>query len=210
MDHRERFFAALNLLPIDRPPIDFIGEPRIVERIAEHLGAANAEEVLSRFDVDFRHVYQNDFRPRPIRDASGAFVDIWGVRRRPVANEYGSYDEVDQRPLAGIQTMDELEAYPWPSPDIFDFSRLKDACLQYHDDYIVVFGDPGIMDVINGMSYARGMEQVLIDIALDDPVGLALLDRYHDFFYEVARTALIAADGTIDVLWIGDDYPHGH
>ena len=70
----------------------------------------------------------------------------------------------------------------------------------------MVFGDPGIMDVINGVAYARGVEQILIDIAVEDPIGLALMDRYHDFFYEVARRALVAADGTIDILWIGDDY----
>ena len=206
MNHRERYLAALNHQPTDRPPMDFIAEPRIVDKIARHLGAATPEDVLIGFDVDFRHIYQSAFRPPPIKDAHGAFTDIWGVRRRPVANEFGSYDEVDNRPFAGIQTLKEVEAYPWPSPDIFDFSTLKERCRKYHGRYVVVFGDPGIMDVINGTSYARGMEQVLIDIAMEDPVGLALMDRYYQFFLEVARRALAAAGGMIDVLWIGDDY----
>jgi uroporphyrinogen decarboxylase len=206
MNHRERYLAAVSHKPTDRPPMDFIAEPRIVGRIAGHLGAADLEEVLTRLGVDFRHIYQNDFRSKPIKDASGAFVDIWGVRRRPVANEFGSYDEVDYRPFAEIQSMRQVEAYAWPSPDVFDFGPLKERCSACRDEYVVVFGDPGIMDVINGTSYARGMERVLMDIATEDPVGLALMDRYHQFYLEVAEKALVAADGMIDVLWIGDDY----
>jgi uroporphyrinogen decarboxylase len=206
MNHRERYLAAVKHEPTDRPPMDFIAEPRIVDKIAGYLAAAGPEDVPLGFDVDFRHIYQNAFRPPPIKDAYGAFTDIWGVRRRPVANEFGSYDEVDNRPFAGIRTMQEVAAYPWPSPDIFDFSTLQEQCRAYHGQYVVVFGDPGIMDVINGTSYARDMEQVLIDIATEDPVGLALMDRYHQFFLEVAQRALAAAGGMIDVLWIGDDY----
>ena len=40
---------------------------------------------------------------------------------------------------------------------------------------------------------------------MEDPVGLALMDRYYQFFLEVAQRALAAAGGMIDVLWIGDD-----
>jgi uroporphyrinogen decarboxylase len=206
MNHRERFLTALNHRTTDRPPMDLIAEPRFVEQIACHLGASTEEDVLVGLDVDFRHVYQNSFRPAPVKDAEGRFVDIWGVRRRPVANQYGSYDEVEERPFAQLRTIKEVESYPWPSPDVFDFSSLKQDCRRHHDRYAIVFGDPGIMDVINGVSYARGMEQLLVDIATEDPVGLALMERYHAFFLEVAERALVAADGLIDVLWVGDDY----
>jgi len=206
MNRRQRFLATLNHEATDRPPMDFIAEPRIVKQMARHLGAASDEDVLVRLDVDFWHIYQNDYRPAPMKDTAGRFTDIWGVRRRPVVNEYGSYDEVDHRPFARLESMADVMAYPWPSPDIFDFSALKRDCQRRHNDYVVVFGDPGIMDVINGVSYARGMEQVLMDVAAEDPVGLALMERYYEFFFEVAHRALAAADGLIDVLWIGDDY----
>ena len=52
--------------------------------------------------------------------------------------------------------------------------------------------------------YAAGLDD--IDDASEDPVGLALMEKYHQFFLEVAQRALAAADGMIDVLWIGDDY----
>ncbi len=66
MQHRERFFAAVSHEPVDRPAVDFIAEPRIVDRLAAYLGAVDGEEqVLRRFEVDFRHVYQNAFRPLP-------------------------------------------------------------------------------------------------------------------------------------------------
>jgi uroporphyrinogen decarboxylase len=108
--------------------------------------------------------------------------------------------------MAAISTMDEVRRYPWPSPDIFDFNGLELLCRKHHDHYAVIFGGPGIMDLINGVSFARGMEQVLVDIALEDPVGLALMERRQEIFLEVAERALKAANGLIDVLWIGDDY----
>ncbi len=62
------------------------------------------------------------------------------------------------------------------------------------------------MDLINGTSFGRGMEQVLVDVALRDPVGLALMEKRQEILLEVAERALKAAKGKIDVLWIGDDY----
>lgn len=198
--------AAVNHEQTDRPPMDFIAEPVVVERITSYMGAADYEGVLTRLDIDIRHINHNEFRPAPVRDETGAFTDIWGVRRRPVTNQFGSYDEVDFRPLAQIASMDQVDKYPWPSPDIFDFSDLEERCKAYQAEYAIVLGSPGIMDLINSTSFARGMEQVLMDIALEDPVGLALMEKRQEFFLEVAERALKTANGLIDVLWIGDDY----
>ncbi|MHB9037968.1 MAG: uroporphyrinogen decarboxylase family protein [Armatimonadota bacterium] len=206
MNHKERFYAAVDHKTTDRPPTDFIAEPLVIERIVRHMGTADYEAALAKLDIDIRHINHNEFRPAPVRDETGAYTDIWGVRRRPVTNQFGSYDEVDFRPLAEITSMDQVEKYPWPSPDIFDFITLEERCKAYQGNYAIVLGSPGIMDLINSTSFARGMELVLMDIGLQDPVGLALMEKRQEFFLEVAERALKAAKGLVDVLWIGDDY----
>lgn len=206
MKHLDRFNAAIRHQETDRPPTDFIAEPAVWDRVIRYMGAGTREEVLAKLDVDLRHISHVDFRPAPQRDNTGAFTDIWGVRRRPVANRFGAYDEVEFRPFAEITSMDQVKQYPWPSPDIYDFSTLKERCKAYHGEYAVVFGMPGIMDLINGTSFARGMELVLMDIALEDPVGLALMEKRQEHFLEMTERGLAAADGMVDVLWIGDDY----
>jgi uroporphyrinogen decarboxylase len=206
MDHRSRFESAMRHEACDRLPMDFISEGDVPARVARYFGAAGYEDALRKLDIDFRHLPHAEFRAPYAKDERGFFTDMWGVRLRPVVNRFGSYDEVEYRPFAGIATMDEVESYPWPSPDIFDFSGLERRCDALRGEHVVVFGHPGLMDLINGTSFARGMEQVLVDVALEDPVGLALMERRQEILLEVARRALEAAKGKIDVLWIGDDY----
>ena len=206
MNHRSRFESALKHEACDRLPLDFIAEGVVPARVVQYFGTSDYEEVLKELDIDFRHLSHAEFRAPYEKDERGFFTDMWGVRRKPVVNKFGSYDEVEYRPFARIETMDEVESYPWPLPDIFDFSDLERRCEALSGDYVVVFGHPGLMDLINGTSFARGMEQVLVDVALKDPVGLALMEKRQEILLEVTERALKAAKGKIDVLWIGDDY----
>lgn len=205
MNHRERFFAAVNHQETDRPPMDFVCEPWMRQKLAEYLGQPDFESALRQLDTDLRQLHNRDFQPQPEKDESGAFTDIWGVRRRPVFNQFGSYDEVEFRPCEDMDNMEQLEDYLCPSVGINDFSELESLCREYHD-YVVVFGSPAIMDVINGTAYARGYERLLMDIALEDPVGITLMEKRFQFTYDSAEMALKAANGLIDVLWVGDDY----
>ena len=206
MNHRERFEATMAHRTCDRLPVDFIAQGEVTDRIVRHLGVADYEAALRKLDIDFRHLPLTDFRAPYAKDERGFFSDMWGVRRKPVVNRFGSYDEVEHRPMASISTMDEVESFPWPSPDIFDFSGIEGRCDAIRGEHVVVFGHPGLMDLINGTSFARGMEQVLVDVALEDPVGLALMQRRQEILLEAAERALKAAKGKVDILWIGDDY----
>ena len=114
MTHRSRFEATMKHERCDRPPIDCIAEGQVPERLVRHLGASSYNGALDRLDIDFRHLMHRDFRAPFEKDERGFFTDMWGVRRRPVVNAYGTYDEV--------------EAYPWPSPDLFDFSDIESRC----------------------------------------------------------------------------------
>ncbi len=49
------------------------------------------------------------------------------------------------------------------------------------------------------------MEQVLVDLMTDDPVGLRLIDRKNAIKLEVVRRTLEAGRGKIDVLGMGED-----
>lgn len=206
MTSRERFLATVNHQPVDRPPSDFICEEWMRIPIVEYLGAKDFEDAQRRLKTDLRLLSHNSFRPPYVRDETGAFTDMWGTIRKPVVNQFGAYDEVVYRPFAEMTDLKQVEEYPWPTPDIYDFSTLKARAQEHHDNYAVVFGEPGIMDLINGIAFARGMEQLMIDIGLDDPVGMALIEKRHEIIYAVAENGLKAADGLIDVLWIGDDY----
>lgn len=45
-----------------------------------------------------------------------------------------------------------------------------------------------------------------MDIALENPVGLAVVEKRFEFGHERTRRALEACSGKVDIVWMGDDY----
>jgi uroporphyrinogen-III decarboxylase len=58
---------------------------------------------------------------------------------------------------------------------------------------------------MNTAGFLRGMEQVFVDLALDEPAGLLLIDRMLNVQLEVTRRTLEAAAGGVDFMWLGED-----
>ena len=173
--------------------------------LQEHFGVSSEEEIKSCLGTDLRTVEPVYDGPELKEYPDGSSEDIWGVRRAPVKNEYGQYRESVYHPFAEMSSVEEVENYDWPTPDQFDFSTLRDQCRRY-EGYAVVTGDPGYMDLINGTGFGRGVEQVIMDIATEDPVGMALMEKRAEFYIELCERILDEAGDLIDILWIGDDY----
>ena len=100
--------------------------------------------------------------------------------------------------------MDEIDAWPMPDPDDFDYARVPDQCARF-DEFALAAGGDGTVDIINQTGMLRTMEQTLVDLATDDPAGLRLIDKRVDIQYEITRRTLAAAGGRIDILRIGED-----
>ena len=62
------------------------------------------------------------------------------------------------------------------------------------------------MDFINGISRARGMEQVLMNLIDDNPVYLEIMQARFEFYCEVQRRTLEAAGGLVDFAHAGEDF----
>ncbi len=89
-----------------------------------------------------------------------------------------------------------------PDPDKHDYSGVPARCKRMAEYAVCLhcFGD-----LINGNGMLRGMEQTLVDLITDDPAGLLLADRRFAIQMEIARRTLEAAEGGIDILWLGED-----
>ena len=201
MNSKERVLCSLDWSEPDRLPIQVYLTPEVRARLAEHFGH---EDFSDELGVDFRHV-----GPRytgPIKEPhNGVRYDMWGAGYRRIEHESGgAYDEAVELPLAELKTLDDIDAYAWPSPDDYDYSTLAEQC-KANQDYAVCLGGAGVPDIVNGLLRGRGMEQVIMDIALRDPVGMAIVDRRVDFWYEVMRRGLEAGGGRIDILCLGED-----
>jgi uroporphyrinogen decarboxylase len=128
---------------------------------------------------------------------------MWGIHRRWIEHDTGGYWDYCGFPLQEA-TLEEVEAWPLPSADDFDYAQAVERC-QEMEQYCVVAGGAGLGDIINSTGMIRTMQQVLIDLMLDDEACLRYIDRRLDILLEVTRRTLEAAKGGIDLLGMGED-----
>ena len=203
MTPKERVECSLQWCDPDRVPIQIYLTPEIEASLREYF---NGDDPLEYLEVDFRLVDPESAYRGKLKSPEGKITfDMWGTGYQ--VQEHGAggaYEESVITPLGDLHTMDEVEAYPWPNPDDFDYSALVDLC-KAKGDYVIYFGSAGYPDILNGVSRGRGMEQVMMDIALRDEVGMEIIQRRCDISYQIMRRGLESASRHIDILCIGED-----
>lgn len=225
MNPRERFFATINYQTPDRPllaPLD--AQNGVWEKLYRYFNIpfeleGDADKIPPRFEglepeahagfmvktgEEFRRIGPRYVGPAPKIHEDGSWDGMWGERWKLVSFESGSYAETCYLPFAQIEDAGDLENVSFPSADWFDYSDIKNQCRK-HEGYVLLTESSGSGDFINGIAFLRGVEQVLVDIALEDPVYLSIAEKRFRFFYEKIKRTLEAAEGKIDVVRFGED-----
>ncbi len=205
MNSRERVLSSLARTGYDRIPVKHEAEPEVTSMLLEHFGLANYEQLLRVLGDDFRYVRPEYVGPELRAFPDGSQEGYWGERYRLVPYEGGAYQEAVYLPYAGIHELAELDRSHFPSADWFDYSTLRKQCQAIRKQHAVVFGTPGDLDFINGISRIRGMEQVLLDMADEAPVYMEILNARFNFYYELHQRALQEAGDLIDIVHVGED-----
>jgi len=206
MTSKERVRRTFSNKEPDRVPVNYSANPGIDLRLKKHFGLKpdDGEGLLKALGVDFRSVGAPYRGPRLHSDIPerGVKVSDWGIHTRWVEHGTGGYWDFCDFPLQNA-TVDEIKAWPLPSPDDFDYSGVREACRRQAS--YALNGSAGYGDIINGNGMLRGMEQTLIDLVTDDPAGMLLADRRMNIQLETTRRILEAAEEQVDFLWLGED-----
>ena len=205
MKPKERVLAAIARQRVDQVPFDYIGTPEIDHKLGKYFGVQGDNRIRECLHVELRHIFPPYSGPELPAAADGSVRDIWGTVRRPVSNQAGQYMETVVRPLAALHSMEEVEAYHWPDPDWYDYEALRRMAAEW-PGMAIVLGHPGVFDLINGTAHGRGMEQFLIDLAMREPIIMAMLGKRFSFWYRFLDRALARAGDLVDIVFIGDDY----
>ncbi len=205
MTPRERVLAAFGHCQPDFTPCDYFATPEIHGALLERFSVSEDADLRERLGTDIRYVAPPYTGPPLPTFDDGSTQDIWGIRRRPMPNEYGQYAEPVGLPYGDWETVTDSDKHPWPSPDWFDYAAIGPLCEQF-PEMAIATGNFNIQDFINSISMGRGVEQVLIDMAVDDPVLLSIVERRQRFFLEHMERILDAAAGRIDLVLCGDDF----
>ncbi len=201
MNSRERVLCSIEWQEPDRVPVEIYLTPEMKTRLKEYL---QCDDVLDFLESDFRRIAPA-YQPPPGCDRR----EQQKHNNVKITTSGGAtYTESATFPLADVKTTDELDSFQWPwwsYPEDFDYSVIP-ALIEAKKDYAVCIGGEGFPDILNSLSGLRGMEQVMIDVALRDEVGMEIIDRFVQRKYEqIKRTFEAAGKGGIDILRMGED-----
>jgi len=205
MTSRERVRAAFAHQQPEWTPCDYFGTPEINNALFKRFGVSTIDDVRGCLGTDIRYIEPPYIGPKLPTFNDGSTMDIWGVQRRPMPNEYGEYAEPVNFPYAKWTAVEEAKKFKWPNSDWFDYGAIGAMCAKY-PDLAVAAGSFGVQDFINGVAFGRGVEQVLLDIATKDAIYLYLVEKRHWFYMEYIERTLKAGKGKIDFVLCGDDF----
>jgi hypothetical protein len=132
--------------------------------------------------------------------APGARLDIWGIAHEPGGPEAKHMTHM-RHPLERMDSLEQLQAYPWPDFAKADWSFLprEVAAIQARGLAAQVWMECTIWETA---WYLRRMDLLMLDMAADDKKAVFLLDKLTDL--ACFRAERYAAAGA-DVLMLGDD-----
>lgn len=205
MTSKERVTRTFAHEEPDRVPIDYLSNPGIDGRLKRRfrLSDRDNEGLLRALGVDFRRFFPGYTGPPLHEPIADRMITLFGARTRWTQHATGGYWDFCDWPLAEA-SLEEIEAWPMPSPDDFDYDVTVERIKSCTDHYVAL-GNAGVGDVINSTGAVRTMEQTLVDMMMGAPESEAFYRRKTGVQLEVLRRTLERADGAVDMIWIGED-----
>lgn len=232
MTPRERVLAALSHSEPDRVPFDLgttfvTGIHRVAyEKLVEALGMEGLEEkplldpfqqlampheaVLRELGVDTRSVYlklPGRALENPSEDDRYFYsLDSWGLRRR-MPKDGGLYYDMFEHPLAGMETVEEIDSYDWPDPLAgLDLDAVEAACREIKStgDYPIIVGGFG-SGMLELVLWLQGYDQGYMNLIVNTDVTEAILDHVVELKVRYAEAVLERIGPWVDIFYNGDD-----
>ncbi|MDH3068199.1 uroporphyrinogen decarboxylase family protein [Akkermansia sp. N21169] len=212
MNSKARLIHAINFRETDRPPVFCSIVPQLADKLGSYFGMAveapidspmssnriSWMDLMLRLGSDCVCVASCAPDTAPTRTLDdGLMVNEWGIGMR----NHGLYDDFELHPLAHVETVEDVEAFPFPDPDAPGRFRLaQEAIEKYGKDYGII-GDLEC-SIFETSWYLVGLEKLFMGMAMEEPWVDALFDKVAAFHIRVGCT--LAALGA-DVIWCGDD-----
>ena len=212
MTSKERVLCAVALGEPDRIPLDIHPNPFVAERIMREWGITDYREMLLRLGsdvVDLRSTVNPAYcGPVPFQQThpDGTRENFWGWRTRIMETACGPEEIFSEFVLANAETIDDLAAHRWPSPDWFDFTDFNERLKPWQNFAVMATG----ASIWQHPSFLRSLENLSMDLIAEPEFAAFLLDKFTDFYVTFFDRMLTVAAGRIDLLRIADDIGTQH
>jgi len=207
MRSKQRVLTAVSLAEPDRVPMDFLPNPWVMDRLHRDLGTATHRELLKRLRsdiVDLRGVVDPHYcGPVPQRRElpNGVRENFWGWRQKVMQTATGPEECFVEFVLAEATSIEDFQRHRWPKADWFDFSDFAARLNAWQDFAVMASG----ASVFQHPTFLRGIDQLLMDMAVQPELAHWLMDRFTSFYVDFFDRMLTAAQGRIDILRAADD-----
>jgi uroporphyrinogen decarboxylase len=207
MTSRERVLRTLRHEQPDRVALGFSSTPEAMDNLKKYFNTEKQDVVLNKLGIDTRRVEPRYIGPDNLiynqgLDKEG--TDIFGIVWEFKSNNYGHYAEIVKSPLAEITDVEELERYPWPKVDWFDYKSIKEQINRINDkeEYSINFFGGKIFEIA---WYMRGFEQTLVDLYENPHLFTKIMEKVYGFFKEFSKEIILEGNGRMDIVCTGDD-----
>ena len=203
MTSKERVLAAINHRETEQIPITFDADEAVYETLYKYLMVNSKEKLFDRLNVDTWMILPGNFIYTPEEEKKEKKTSIWGYRVNVTEHQAGHYDALTYSPLAGKDTLSDIQTYPWPEPDVFDFSHFSHEALNHYQRATIGVFTWGAFFIA---CYVRGMEDLMMDFA----TRRKYIDHLFNTIADISAAALQRMLGDhgedIDIIYMCDDY----
>ncbi len=207
---KQRVLATMQFEKADRIPMNYMANEIIHNKLAHHLGVSpKGTEVEEALSIDFRGI-PLPYTGKPLHhDIAEVRVDkLWGSHTRLVKNQTGEYWDYCDFPLKDA-TMAQIADWPMPDADDFDYDHALEWCKK-NKDFALVYGNPGLFDILNTTGTFFTVEEELMRIFDNDETVRLFNDRRLRIQMNIAERILSKCSEYLDLMWMGEDLGTQH
>jgi len=196
MNAKARVKAILNREPVNRLPVDIWYTPEIGQQLRAYFGVQEDSDWYRILDLD-KLVWIAAVYPEP------AGRTLWGSPYKQQAAGDAVYLEIDAPGLRGYDSIQSLDDYPfWPDSQRYDYAKMTEQAKAASQRYATLGPWISLFEVYCQL---RGLEQAMMDIAMEPDYVQAVLDRIEHRQTQMLRQFLDKAAAFVDLVFISDD-----
>ncbi|NQU20191.1 MAG: hypothetical protein HQ567_02840 [Candidatus Nealsonbacteria bacterium] len=213
---RERVLAAINHEPVDRVPVMYRALPETDVRLCEHFGIGPVDEhwgeLVERLGADLFSGGSSMGRYTRISPAYAGPADasqslfhleyVWGLFPKQISAATHTYVDWVDHPMAQFTSVKQVEQYPTPSLDDFDFSTMT---VDESTAGKALSSTGRLNHVFMIAARLRGMDRLLMDMAAEPAMAEAIIDKVGRFAVEFNRRSLEQIGSQLDLYVHWDD-----
>jgi uroporphyrinogen decarboxylase len=195
MNGKDRVSAAVGHRQPDRTP-SYCGRIDDLEWWLRHFGLANEEELRAFFQLDLR---KSDYK--------GLFIVEEGMTIWHTSDQWdaGYSTERGGFPLAGVQSVKQVEAHPWPRPEDVNYAELHRRHRGMDQRYATILSlgwQPPFCTLLD----LFGMEEAMLLMHQDPQLIEAAVAHIEAFILEEMKRAMTLCTPDVQFYWCGDDF----